>query len=743
MIFLNITNSYKTKSHTGIQRVVKQLVARLASKPAYKALVIDDRDFFILNEIEIHHFLEGQDSKFSEQLLSSTFKRGDIFFDLDGSWGDAYDQALLFSELKKRGVIIVKMHYDAVPVLFPEFSHQNTVFRYLENFNDALRYVDHWICISKTVEKDFHRIAEEIGASWISTSVVNLGADINAHADTPTKPSEEIVALTKRDYILCVGTVEVRKNYLLMLEVFDEICARHPELDVDLVIIGKPGWNNETVIGKISQHPLSGKRVHWLKNVNDSDLARLFQHACVNLNLSHYEGYGLPVAEALLNGTPVVCSADSAMEEISNGYATCVDNSIDKAIEALMVYLPPNDKKRITGYQPVLWEESARQMDEILQDFLSLQDFSALPRQAVYISVRPSNIRRSILSLKKHMKFIEQVVILTNQAQYADMKKAIDDIDLDIILLSEKSLIRDSLNPDHQARNTYLRYCLYKNDLIDDNFISLDDDVLIINDIDLSEFVQNGQHCAYYFFDDGTEWLGAFPQPTSFDRGLFRTADFLQSHGYDTKLYNAHQPQIINKNLAIQILQCSIKKNLDEWSSYFNIAKHIKPEAFVDKRYKCAGWPPNFNSWLPSESPEVIHFYNDYPFDDDIDAIQMNASKWLDECKENIVFLKSVKEEIPVLHIQKDKIYFTKEELFLPRDRKLMVPVYTSERVRRLSYKFLHHNIDFYNTDIPDIIFIPLSQCNDSQSVNVKVEVELMQGDKILTDSFEAIIFDN
>ena len=65
MIFLNITNSYDTKAHTGIQRVVKQFIARLTLKPTYKPLVINDKDFFLLNEAEIKSFLEARDLKLS------------------------------------------------------------------------------------------------------------------------------------------------------------------------------------------------------------------------------------------------------------------------------------------------------------------------------------------------------------------------------------------------------------------------------------------------------------------------------------------------------------------------------------------------------------------------------------------------------------------------------------------------------------------------------------------------------
>ncbi|HZR96885.1 MAG TPA: glycosyltransferase family 1 protein [Gaiellaceae bacterium] len=111
------------------------------------------------------------------------------------------------------------------------------------------------------------------------------------------------------DYVLAVGTLEPRKN----LDRAIEAAAR---AGVELRVVGAAGWGGVEA---------RGAHVRWLGRVDDAELARLYRGAACLVYPSLYEGFGLPVLEALACGTPVVTSRGGATEEVAGGAAVLVD----------------------------------------------------------------------------------------------------------------------------------------------------------------------------------------------------------------------------------------------------------------------------------------------------------------------------------------------------------------------------------------------------------------------------------
>ncbi len=120
------------------------------------------------------------------------------------------------------------------------------------------------------------------------------------------------------DYVLSVGTIEPRKNLPRLVE-----AARRS--DVKLRVVGSWGWGGVEV---------DGAGVEWLGDVTDDELARLYRGALCLAYPSVYEGFGIPVLEAMASGTPVVTSAGGATEEVAGGAAVLVDPRDPAAIAA-------------------------------------------------------------------------------------------------------------------------------------------------------------------------------------------------------------------------------------------------------------------------------------------------------------------------------------------------------------------------------------------------------------------------
>jgi glycosyltransferase involved in cell wall biosynthesis len=120
------------------------------------------------------------------------------------------------------------------------------------------------------------------------------------------------------EYVLAVGTLEPRKNLHRLVEAVRRT-------DVELVVVGARGWGGVEI---------AGNGVRWLGEVTDTELARLYRGALCVAYPSLYEGFGIPVLEAMACGVPVVTTRGTAMEEVADGAAVLVDAQDPAAIAA-------------------------------------------------------------------------------------------------------------------------------------------------------------------------------------------------------------------------------------------------------------------------------------------------------------------------------------------------------------------------------------------------------------------------
>ena len=114
------------------------------------------------------------------------------------------------------------------------------------------------------------------------------------------------------EYILCLSTLEPRKNMKLLIEAYGEL-VHEQELSIDLVLAGRKGWKLDQVTG--DDNKLS-KRIHVTGFIDDCDLPAIYKGAALFAFPSIYEGFGIPVIEAMSQGTIVVSSDSSSLPEV-------------------------------------------------------------------------------------------------------------------------------------------------------------------------------------------------------------------------------------------------------------------------------------------------------------------------------------------------------------------------------------------------------------------------------------------
>jgi glycosyltransferase involved in cell wall biosynthesis len=168
-----------------------------------------------------------------------------------------------------------------------------------------------------------------------------------------------------RPFILSVGTLQPRKNYARLIEAFASIASGVPQ---HLVITGGQGWLYESIFEQVSRSGLEG-RVHFPGFVDDADLPVLYSAADLFALVSLYEGFGLPLLEAMACGTPVIGSNVSSLPEVIGAAGLQVDpRSVDGIARALtQLMTQPELRQRSIGLgleraKLFTWDKAAREL---------------------------------------------------------------------------------------------------------------------------------------------------------------------------------------------------------------------------------------------------------------------------------------------------------------------------------------------------------------------------------------------
>jgi glycosyltransferase involved in cell wall biosynthesis len=228
--------------------------------------------------------------------------RQDIFITSD--W-------LEFYAMKTKKATIV---YDIIYKLYPEFVHPTILGVQAKRMALVAKESSYIIADSKSTKNDIGNI---LAINPQKVSHLYLGVKIDA------KYEELSVVCSKftiqKDYILSVGTLSPRKNIQRLINAYQKLQRN----DVQLVIVGQKGWGQE----------YESQNVIFTGSVSDSELKTLYKHALCFAFPSIYEGFGLPLIEAMQEGVPCACSSTSSLGELAKGYALTFDPTNENDIQ--------------------------------------------------------------------------------------------------------------------------------------------------------------------------------------------------------------------------------------------------------------------------------------------------------------------------------------------------------------------------------------------------------------------------
>ena len=306
VLYVDITELHRTDAGTGIQRVVRNILANIYD------------EHLACRIIEIYSKDDGTGFLTCAGDLPVLFIKDDVFFCLDFSPSATPANAGNFALLHNLGVKIWFFIHDLIPVRFPETCGEGMSMAFRAWLKVICRY-DGIIGNSKSTIDDLRCwLKENPDVTYnkkIELEYVHLGSDFaGKRIDNTTIHNAEPV-------ILMVSTVEPRKCYEQAVQAFEQLWEEG--VKVKLHIVGRPGWNNEKTIKMIEESPYLNRELFWYNTgISDEELAEQYRNCDAVLVTSKAEGFGLAVVEGAAYHKPLILRDIAVFREIAGDNAS-------------------------------------------------------------------------------------------------------------------------------------------------------------------------------------------------------------------------------------------------------------------------------------------------------------------------------------------------------------------------------------------------------------------------------------
>jgi len=407
-IFLDVTSTHVSGVKTGIQRVVRSLateIAKLASEHAFEfSLVVCNPSgasgYVILNQLEFDsnrkpeapninlntvydseiftslkrisvllkridilgvmssRLIKGLSNKIVETLHALRqgrvrretnshfdFKAGDVLLVADAFWVVPNFLSSII-RAKRSGAKVVFLVNDIFPITYPDFTEPNNKELFNRTIFDALDLADGLLYPSNVTKDDIIANIMPDGII-IPNKLVHYGVH-KSKTNWLYEGKNRIPGS-----ILMLGTVEPRKNHMLVLKWF---LSQAPDNTI-LTVIGAEGWMNESVISTLRRESNRGQGLSWLEKTSDEDLAYEMTRHEIGIYASHAEGFGLPILEYSAGGLKLVLSDIPVFREVAGDSGFYFDqNSVESLNKAIS---RATAQRNISAIPVVSWADTA------------------------------------------------------------------------------------------------------------------------------------------------------------------------------------------------------------------------------------------------------------------------------------------------------------------------------------------------------------------------------------------------
>jgi glycosyltransferase involved in cell wall biosynthesis len=266
--------------------------------------------------------------------------------------------------LRRQGCFFVPFIHDLIPLHHPEFARPGHAEKHRRRISTTASLADAVIVNSAVTGSDL--------MPWLTARPSPPPVAVAPLGVTPPAVDEPPVAL--RPYFVALGTIEPRKNHLLLLNLWRHFAATLGGAAPRLVVVGKRGWENENVLDMFERCAAIDGLVRETGPLPDAEVASLLRGARALLFPSFAEGFGLPLAEALALGVPVIASDLPALREVGGNVPEFIDPLDGAAWRSTVLDYARADSvsrrtqlHRLGGWKAPSWAEHFAKVEQLLE----------------------------------------------------------------------------------------------------------------------------------------------------------------------------------------------------------------------------------------------------------------------------------------------------------------------------------------------------------------------------------------
>jgi glycosyltransferase involved in cell wall biosynthesis len=340
---------------SGIQRVQCEILSHVAESSRHAIRFVAINDVGGLAEIDKSVLLKiigdfGSDAESKAQLAyklralltgakPTAIRPRDVFITIGAFWGVAGIGRLL-QELKNSGVVIGVFIHDILPISAPEFFQARDTRVFVKGIVEVLTFAD-FVLTSSEYNKELlikHMAAQ--GMAPLPVHLVPLAREIPGPVATDAKVSSVVAEFVRKEFVLCVGTIEVRKNPTYLFYIWKLMVQSGRTKIPTLVFAGRKGWLVQDFIDQLKACNFLDGKIVVLHDLTDAELNLLYRKCILTMFPSFAEGWGLPVGESLAHGKISICSDAGGISEVGGKLLDYLDPyNVRSGLELLSRYL--------------------------------------------------------------------------------------------------------------------------------------------------------------------------------------------------------------------------------------------------------------------------------------------------------------------------------------------------------------------------------------------------------------------
>lgn len=370
-IYIDLSDAVNTEFVTGIQRVcyalIKNIVDIFADDKRYEVCPIysEPGNNLTVKCLNVNGRYRKQDEIDESNVVQ--FVDGDFLLMPDINILNVSTKVHYYNRLHNRGVRVYTLLHDIIPIRYPEYYSTDHV-QVFTKYAEAISHFSGIIANSRATMEDYK--------AWISEQNIpirddfemkyfHLGCDLNQANPTKIREDENLELLEifeKKDTFLMVATIEPRKMHEQVLKAFEILWEQGK--DINLVFVGKYGWQMEQLAAYINKHPYLEKNLFWLQGVSDEYLDRIYEASTAVIVASVVEGFGLPIIEAANHGKYLILRDIPVFREVagdSGYYFDTMDYSeLANSIEEWLQLYDEGNLCTSSGIECTSWKDATR-----------------------------------------------------------------------------------------------------------------------------------------------------------------------------------------------------------------------------------------------------------------------------------------------------------------------------------------------------------------------------------------------